>query len=87
MPYLKRDAPAHIPPHELLESLLSIPLDDPENPDEPLDEIRPLQELTEDERQRVNLVRLAERTKRIEGDRECHYTRFADRKLHFYRIA
>lgn len=62
MPYLKKHAPEHIPSHEHIESLMSVDRDDS------YDEIRPLQQLTEQERSRTNLVKPGKRTERQEGD-------------------
>jgi hypothetical protein len=62
MPYSRRDAPAHIPDAELIESLLGEEMDDDD------DDIRPLQDLTDDERARANLVQLGKRRERIQGD-------------------
>jgi len=60
MPYLRKDAPPHTPEVELIESLLSEEREDTST--------RPLQDITEEERKRTNLVQLGKRTEYIPGD-------------------
>ena len=60
MPYLRKDAPSHIPEAELIESLLSEERDDIA--------IQLLQDITEEERKQTNLVQLGKRTEHIQGD-------------------
>ena len=59
MHYSRGNAPAHIPVHEVIESLLG---------EKNGHRIRPLQDLTDIERKRANLVKLGKRTERIQGD-------------------
>lgn len=60
MPYLRKDAPPHIPEDELIESLLS---------EEKYDcTTQALQDISDEERNLTNLVRLGKRTERIPGD-------------------
>lgn len=59
MPYLRKDAPAHIPEGELIESLLGKKCDN---------FIKPLQKLTDEERKRTNIVQIGKRNADIDGD-------------------
>lgn len=57
MHYLCDGAPAHILPHELKGLLLSIALDNSEDPSQPADDDTPLQGLKKDGCQQNNLVK------------------------------
>ena len=60
MPYLRKDAPLHIPEDEFIESLLS------EERDECTTQT--LQDISDKQRSQTNLVRLGKRTEWIQGD-------------------
>ncbi|KAK8878818.1 hypothetical protein PGQ11_000112 [Apiospora arundinis] len=65
MPYLRAEAPPHIPDHETIESLLGQKYTDHSKR---VRKTKTFQQLTEEERARKNLVQLGTWTERIQGD-------------------